>query len=77
MNNQEGNARGRSFMIGARDAIQDPTVVTGTFLVNNLYATVLFDLGAERSFIAPKFTQLLSHKSSKLNETYVVELANG
>lgn len=51
MRNDGGNARGRAFVIGARDTIQDPTVVTCTFLVNNLYATILFDFGAEKSFI--------------------------
>lgn len=64
-------------MIGSRDVIQDPLVVTCTFLVNNVCATILFDSGAHKSFITPKFRKLLSHKSSRLNQTYVVEMGNG
>lgn len=54
-------------MIGNRDAIQDPTVVTNTFPINNLYATILFDSGADKSFITPTFRQLLNNESSKLD----------
>ena len=70
-----GNNQGRVYALGTREAVQDPQVITGTFLVNNLYATVLFDSGAERSFLSHKFRQLLNHKSIKLKETYVVEMA--
>lgn len=38
----EDNARSRTFFIGAREAVQDLTVVTGTFLFNNLYANIYF-----------------------------------
>lgn len=62
------------FVISMKDAIQDPTVVTGIFHVNNLYASILFDYGAERSFITPNFRKNLSHKSRKLNEPSVVEI---
>lgn len=64
-------------MIGKKDAIQDPSVVTGTFLINNLYATILFDSVANRSFISPSFKRLLDHESSKLDVSYEVEIANG
>lgn len=63
-------------MIGNMDAIQDPFVVTGTLLINNLYATIFFDSGVDKSFITPSFQQLLNHKSSKLESTYRVEVAN-
>lgn len=49
------NARGRASMIGTRDAIQDPTVVTSTFPINVLYATILFNSGAEKSLITLDF----------------------
>lgn len=77
LKDQGGNGRGRAFVIGARGEINDPNVVTDTFPVNNVYTLVLFDSGTDRSFITPKFTQLLSHKSSRLNETYVIEIDNG
>ncbi|XP_052623234.1 uncharacterized protein LOC128128407 [Lactuca sativa] len=74
---QGGIGRGRAFVIGSREAIQDPSVVYGTFLIDNLYASILFDSGADRSFITPTFRKLLSHKSSILKEIYEVEIAKG
>ena len=68
LRNEGGNARGRAFVIGTKDVIQDPTIVRGIFHVNSLYASILFDSGAERSFITPKFRKLFSHKSRKLDE---------
>ena len=50
-----GKATGRVFAIGAKEAREDARCVTGMFLINNIYATVLFDSGAERSFINHKF----------------------
>ncbi|GKG21845.1 putative reverse transcriptase domain-containing protein, partial [Tanacetum coccineum] len=38
-NGQGGNNRGAVYKLGAMDAQQDPKVVTGTFLLNNRYAT--------------------------------------
>lgn len=53
-------------MIGTRDAIQDPTIVIGTFPINGLNTSILFDFGAERSFITPKFREISNHKSRNL-----------
>ena len=64
-------------MIGTKDAIQDPINVTSIFPINSLYASILFDRSAERSFITSKFRKNLSHKSRKLDEPYIVEMANG
>nr|GEY04456.1 hypothetical protein [Tanacetum cinerariifolium] len=36
-------ARGRAFMSGAKEARQDPNIVTGTFTLNDHFATTLFD----------------------------------
>ncbi|XP_023763050.1 uncharacterized protein LOC111911512 [Lactuca sativa] len=77
LRSQGGIGRGRVFVIGSGEAIQDPSVVSGTFLIDNLYATILFDSGADRSFITPTFRKLLSHKPSRLKEIYEVEIANG
>ena len=51
-------ARGRAFVMGANEARQDPSVVTGTFLVSDHYASVLFDTGADRSFVSVKFLSI-------------------
>ncbi|GJR70083.1 hypothetical protein Tco_0016148 [Tanacetum coccineum] len=45
--NQGNHTRGRAFMLGAEEAHQDPNIVTGTFTLNNHFATTLFDSGAE------------------------------
>ena len=77
LRSQGSTRRGRAFVIGGREAVQDPSVVSGTFLIDNLYASILFDSGADWSFITPTFRKLLSHKSSILKEIYEVEIANG
>ncbi|KAI3780239.1 hypothetical protein L2E82_10210 [Cichorium intybus] len=68
---------GRVLAMGHAEAVEDPTVVTGTFLANNLYACILFDSGAERSFVSHEFKYLLKQKPQPLNETFTVEMANG
>nr|GEV55221.1 hypothetical protein [Tanacetum cinerariifolium] len=73
----ENRARGRAFNVNAVDALQDPNIVTGTYSLNNLYATVLFDSGADFSFISTKFAPLLNEKPSIANPGYVIEVANG
>lgn len=77
LKNDGGRARGRAFVIRGKEAIQDPSVVTGTFLINNVYATILFDFGANKSFITLIFKHLLNHKSNKLDVACEVEVANG
>lgn len=63
-------------MIGSKDLIQDPLVVTGTFFFNNLYVIILFDSNVDRRFITPTFKQLLNNESCKLDVQYEVQLAN-
>ncbi|GJR79869.1 putative reverse transcriptase domain-containing protein [Tanacetum coccineum] len=75
--NNENRVRGRAFNVDAIDALQDPNVVTGTYSLNNLQATVLFDSGADLSFISTKFAPLLNEKPSIANPRYVIEVANG
>ncbi|KAJ0870844.1 putative nucleotidyltransferase, Ribonuclease H [Helianthus annuus] len=70
-------ARGRVFNIEAREARQDPNVVTGTFPVNQRYASVLFDTGADFSFVSLEFKNMLGLAASKLDIPYSIELANG
>ncbi|XP_076909780.1 uncharacterized protein LOC143567197 [Bidens hawaiensis] len=78
LKNQNHNpARGRAFVMRAGDARQDPNVVTGTFLINNCYASILFDTGADLSFVSTKFRHLLGKESSALTDKYNIELANG
>ncbi|KAJ9557045.1 hypothetical protein OSB04_011659 [Centaurea solstitialis] len=71
-----GLARGRAFVIGAEEAKQNPDVVTGTFLLNNYPATVLFDSGADRSYVSLEFRPKINKKSQNLKEEHLIEYSN-
>ncbi|GKF62014.1 putative reverse transcriptase domain-containing protein, partial [Tanacetum coccineum] len=75
--NQENQARGRAFMLGAEEARQDPNIVTGTFTLNDHYTTTLFDSGADYSFISTTFIHLLGIEPSDLGFRYKIEIASG
>ncbi|GKE48398.1 putative reverse transcriptase domain-containing protein [Tanacetum coccineum] len=49
----------------------------GTFSLNDHFATVLFDSGADLSFISTEFAPLLNVKPSIVNPGYVIEVADG
>ncbi|GKA03273.1 putative reverse transcriptase domain-containing protein [Tanacetum coccineum] len=55
----------------------DSNVVTGTFLINNCYASILFDTGADRSFVSTVFSSLIDIIPTILDHDYDVELADG
>ncbi|GKG00966.1 reverse transcriptase domain-containing protein [Tanacetum coccineum] len=55
----------------------DSNVVTGTFLLNNCYASVLFDTGADRSFVSTAFSSQIDITPTALDHYYDVELADG
>nr|GEV44508.1 hypothetical protein [Tanacetum cinerariifolium] len=55
----------------------DSNVVTGTFLLNNRYASILFDTGADRSFISNAFSSLVNIDPTSLGSSYDVGLADG
>ncbi|GKB65309.1 putative reverse transcriptase domain-containing protein [Tanacetum coccineum] len=59
------------------NAMQYPNVVTGTFSLNDHFATVLFDFGVDFSFISTKFATLLNVKPSIVSPSYIIEVANG
>ncbi|KAJ0790046.1 putative nucleotidyltransferase, Ribonuclease H [Helianthus annuus] len=67
----------RVFKMDVKEALQDDNVITGTFLVNNIFARVLFDSGADKSFVDQKFCKLLNMPIKTLNVKYEVELADG
>nr|GEX72462.1 reverse transcriptase domain-containing protein [Tanacetum cinerariifolium] len=48
-----------------------------TFLLNNCYASMLFDSGADRSFVSTTFSALLDVASFTLDTSYAIELADG
>nr|GEU59036.1 retrotransposon protein, putative, Ty3-gypsy subclass [Tanacetum cinerariifolium] len=61
------------------NASRDPdfNVVMSTFLLNNRYASILFDTGADRSFISIAFSFLIDIVPTPLGNSYDVELADG
>ncbi|GKB56487.1 putative reverse transcriptase domain-containing protein [Tanacetum coccineum] len=75
--NQGNQARGRAFMLGAEEARQDPNIVTGTFTLNDHFATTLFDSGADYSFVSTTFIPLLGLEPSDLGFRYEIEIASG
>nr|GEU62804.1 putative reverse transcriptase domain-containing protein [Tanacetum cinerariifolium] len=50
--NENGRARGKAYVLGGGDSNLESNTVTGTFLLNDRYALILFDSGADRSFEA-------------------------
>ncbi|GKA04316.1 reverse transcriptase domain-containing protein, partial [Tanacetum coccineum] len=75
--NQGNQAKGRAFMLGAEEACQDRNIVTGTFTLNNHFATTLFDSGADYSFVSTTFIPLLGLEPSDLGFRYEIEIASG
>nr|GEY07170.1 putative reverse transcriptase domain-containing protein [Tanacetum cinerariifolium] len=55
----------------------NPNVVAGMFLLNNQYACILFDSGAEKSFVSSAFTPFIDIAPTSLNTSYEVELVDG
>ncbi|XP_021986385.1 uncharacterized protein LOC110882749 [Helianthus annuus] len=72
---KKGNAR--AFQLTTKEAVNDANVITGTFLVNDIFARVLFDSRADKSFVDHKFSKLLNLPIRTLNVTYEVEMADG
>ncbi|GKC31990.1 putative reverse transcriptase domain-containing protein [Tanacetum coccineum] len=68
--------RGRAYVIKDTEP-KGPNVVTSTFLLNNRYASILFNSGSDRSFVNTRFSSLLNIKPIKIENSYEVELANG
>ncbi|GJR92488.1 hypothetical protein Tco_0264662 [Tanacetum coccineum] len=52
----------------------DANVVTGMFLLNNHYALILFDTGADRSFVSTAFSSFIDIIPTTLDHGYDVEL---
>ncbi|GJT23155.1 putative reverse transcriptase domain-containing protein [Tanacetum coccineum] len=71
-----GEVRSRAYAIKDAEP-KGPNVVTGTFLLNNRYASILFDSGSDKSFVNTRFSSLLDIKPIKIEDSYEVELAGG
>ncbi|GJW88298.1 putative reverse transcriptase domain-containing protein [Tanacetum coccineum] len=78
-NKNQGNGNGvaRAYAVGVAGQNPDNNVVTGTFLLNNRCASILFDTGADRSFVSTQFSTLINIAPTTLDHGYNVELADG
>nr|GEY10438.1 putative reverse transcriptase domain-containing protein [Tanacetum cinerariifolium] len=82
-NNNHGNQGGRNnaparvYAVGHGGTDPDINVMTVTFLLNNRYASVLFDTGADKSFVSTTFSTQINITPSTLDHCYDVELADG
>nr|GFA73414.1 putative reverse transcriptase domain-containing protein [Tanacetum cinerariifolium] len=82
-NNNHGNQGGRNnalarvYAVGRVGTDPDVNVMTGTFLLNNRYASILFDTCANKSFVSTTFSTQINIMPSTLDQCYDVELAGG
>nr|GFC23425.1 putative reverse transcriptase domain-containing protein [Tanacetum cinerariifolium] len=70
----------RAYAAGSGNRQQDKpdaNTIMGTFLLNNCYASVLFDTGADRSFVSTAFSSQFDIAPTILDHDYAVELADG
>ncbi|GJX51117.1 putative reverse transcriptase domain-containing protein [Tanacetum coccineum] len=71
------NAQGRAYMLRDRNTHQDPNVVTGMFLLNQHLARVLFDSGADKSFISISLASKLNILPVIIDTFYDIEMVDG
>ncbi|XP_021979541.1 uncharacterized protein LOC110875649 [Helianthus annuus] len=67
----------RAFHLTTKEATKDTNVITGTFLVNDIFTRALFDSRADKSFVDHKFGQLLNLPLRAFDITYEVQMADG
>ncbi|GJU93668.1 putative reverse transcriptase domain-containing protein [Tanacetum coccineum] len=65
-------ARARAYVV-VENPQQNLNMVTGTFLINDQYACILFDSGVEKSFVSSAFTPFIDIAPTALNTSYDVE----
>ncbi|GJX60513.1 putative reverse transcriptase domain-containing protein [Tanacetum coccineum] len=71
-----GNAVARAYALGTARTNPNTNVVTGTFFLNNHHALILFDTGADRSFVSIAFSSLIDIIPTTLDYGVDVELAD-
>ncbi|GKD82088.1 hypothetical protein Tco_1348927, partial [Tanacetum coccineum] len=70
-------ARGKAYTIGGGDASLGSNIITGTFLLNNHYASVLFYSGVDQSFVSTTSSTLLDVIPDTLDVSNAVEFTDG
>nr|GFC43270.1 hypothetical protein [Tanacetum cinerariifolium] len=74
---ENGNAPAKVYGVGNSGTNPDSNIITGTFLLNNQYASIIFDTGADRSFMSTAFGSQIDITPTTLDHYYDVELADG
>ncbi|GJU48818.1 putative reverse transcriptase domain-containing protein, partial [Tanacetum coccineum] len=76
--NQVGNDRdpAKVYAVGHVGTNLDSNVVTDTFFLNNRYASILIDTGADRSFVSTAFSSQIDITPTALDHYYDIELAD-
>nr|GEV75611.1 hypothetical protein [Tanacetum cinerariifolium] len=72
-----GNAPAKVYAVGHTGTNPGSNVITGTFLLNNRYASILFYTGADRSFVSTAFSSQIDITPTTLDNYYDVKLADG
>ncbi|KAJ9544902.1 hypothetical protein OSB04_024609 [Centaurea solstitialis] len=67
----------RAFQMTAGEAREASDLLSGTFLVNSMPAPILFDTGAERSFVNESLAKQFTMPTTPLLDAVVVEVAGG
>nr|GEU50120.1 putative reverse transcriptase domain-containing protein [Tanacetum cinerariifolium] len=73
---QNEGDHGRAYVV-VENPQRNPNVVTGTFLLNDHYACILFDSGVEKSLVSSMFAPFIDIAPATLNTSYEIELADG
>ncbi|GKA91376.1 putative reverse transcriptase domain-containing protein [Tanacetum coccineum] len=73
---ENGNATVRAYAVGTARTNLNSNVMMGTFLLNNRYALILFDTGADRSFVSTAFISLIDIIPTTLDYGYDVKLVD-
>nr|GEW61937.1 putative reverse transcriptase domain-containing protein [Tanacetum cinerariifolium] len=68
---------GKVYAVGHAGTNPDSNVIMGTFLLNNRYASNLFDIGTDRNSMSTAFSSQIDITPTALDHYYDVELADG
>ncbi|GJR10505.1 putative reverse transcriptase domain-containing protein [Tanacetum coccineum] len=74
---RNGNALAKVYAVGRTGINPDSNIVMGTLLLNNRYASILFDTSADRIFMSTAFSSQIDITPTALDHYYDVKLVDG
>nr|GFC25328.1 hypothetical protein [Tanacetum cinerariifolium] len=74
-NQQNDGAHARAYVV-VQNVHPNPNLVTSTFLLNDHYASILFDLSVEKSFLSIEFTPFINISPATIDTSYELELVD-